>query len=54
MSQYYIGLMSGTSLDGVDAALVAFDKQGGQLVKTSFVPYPEDLRPIAGTSHPTK
>jgi anhydro-N-acetylmuramic acid kinase len=44
MSQYYIGLMSGTSLDGVDAALVAFDKQGGQLVKTSFVPYPEDLR----------
>lgn len=44
MKHYYIGLMSGTSLDGVDAAMVAFDDAGGQLVNTSFIPYPEDLR----------
>lgn len=44
MRHYYIGLMSGTSLDGVDAALVAFDSQAGQLVKTHFLPYPENLR----------
>ncbi len=38
--------MSGTSLDGVDAALVQFDfsQLAGQLVRTAYLPYPEPLR----------
>ena len=32
MAEYYVGLMSGTSLDGVDAVLVSFDVPG-QVVK---------------------
>lgn len=40
-----IGLMSGTSIDGVDAALVDFDDQGRpSILATSFVPYDEPLR----------
>lgn len=35
--------MSGTSLDGVDAALVAFDDETPSLVSTYFEPYPEKL-----------
>lgn len=42
--QHYIGLMSGTSLDGVDAALVAFDGDNGRICKTAYLPYPEDLK----------
>ncbi|MHB1176269.1 MAG: anhydro-N-acetylmuramic acid kinase [Sulfuriferula sp.] len=44
---HFIGLMSGTSLDGVDAALVSFDTAGpltGELVHTAYLPYPEPLR----------
>jgi anhydro-N-acetylmuramic acid kinase len=44
MPQHFVGLMSGTSLDGVDAALVAFDAAPGQLVAHHFVPFPEDVR----------
>lgn len=40
----YVGLMSGTSLDGVDAALVDFDGDALRVLATHFVPYPEDLR----------
>lgn len=41
----FIGLMSGTSLDGVDAALVVFDKAGHPTtLGTHYVPYPDDLR----------
>ena len=36
----YIGLMSGTSLDGVDGVLTAFD---GAL-HAAYVPFPEPLR----------
>ncbi|WP_137937364.1 anhydro-N-acetylmuramic acid kinase [Chitinivorax sp. B] len=42
-SQLYIGLMSGTSLDGVDAALVDFASGQPQLLGTHYIPYPATL-----------
>lgn len=45
VSELYIGLMSGTSLDGVDAALVDFSPSpGGRLLNAAFVPYPPTIR----------
>lgn len=44
--QHYIGLMSGTSLDGVDAVLVSFDGNTGRVCKTAFLPYPDDLKQV--------
>ena len=43
-SQLFIGIMSGTSLDGVDAALVAFENGNCQLQDTQFLAYPESLK----------
>ncbi|MGH8337441.1 MAG: anhydro-N-acetylmuramic acid kinase, partial [Gammaproteobacteria bacterium] len=43
MSEYFIGLMSGTSSDGVDAALVEF-APAPRLHASHFLPYPEALR----------
>ncbi|MDO4637922.1 MAG: anhydro-N-acetylmuramic acid kinase [Lautropia sp.] len=42
----YAGLMSGTSMDGVDGVLLAFDPQGGiqQTIAHAFVPMPSPLR----------
>ncbi len=40
----YIGLMSGTSLDGVDAALVRFGDDHPQLLAARLTPLPEALR----------
>ncbi len=37
---YYIGLMSGTSMDGVDAALVSLDLDGGSIKLVDAIEYP--------------
>ena len=40
---YYLGIMSGTSLDGVDIALMAFGKKP-QFIAAQFTPMPAELR----------
>ncbi|MDD2833193.1 MAG: anhydro-N-acetylmuramic acid kinase [Methylotenera sp.] len=51
----FIGLMSGTSLDGVDAALVSIDKEDNiALIEQHFIAYPAELRAeILLLQHPT-
>ncbi|MES2204332.1 MAG: anhydro-N-acetylmuramic acid kinase, partial [Pseudomonadota bacterium] len=44
MSHYYIGLLSGTSMDGVDAAIVDFDDHKPKLIAYHAEPIPELLR----------
>ncbi|HQU97367.1 MAG TPA: anhydro-N-acetylmuramic acid kinase [Nitrosomonas sp.] len=41
---YYIGLMSGTSLDGIDAVLVDFSQPKPVLIEAVFQPYDSNLR----------
>lgn len=41
---FFIGLMSGTSLDGVDAALVDFSAKKPRVLATDFAPFDPDLR----------
>ncbi|MGP1716952.1 MAG: anhydro-N-acetylmuramic acid kinase [Methylophilus sp.] len=43
-SRYFIGIMSGTSLDGVDAALVAYTGDDIQQINQAFVPYPAAVK----------
>ncbi|MEM1411136.1 MAG: anhydro-N-acetylmuramic acid kinase [Pseudomonadota bacterium] len=40
----YIGLISGTSRDGLDAALVDLSQEHPRLLKAACTPYPESLR----------
>ncbi|SFU27564.1 anhydro-N-acetylmuramic acid kinase [Nitrosomonas eutropha] len=41
---YYIGIMSGTSLDGIDAVLVNFFGSSFSLIDTCYVPYDPSLQ----------
>lgn len=43
-ADFLVGLMSGTSLDGVDAALMAFGNERPQCLATHYLPFPIDLR----------
>lgn len=51
VEELYIGIMSGTSLDGVDAALVEFSNSGLITLGTQYVPYPESLKREALALH---
>lgn len=44
MPELYIGLISGTSMDGVDAVLASFDDASLTLLATHAHPYPRELR----------
>lgn len=44
MAELFIGLMSGTSMDGIDAALVNFENDIIQLVNHHSHPLPQTLR----------
>lgn len=48
---YYIGMMSGTSLDGIDVALVKSTGNAFSLLETHFSPYPGALKATLLTLH---
>lgn len=52
-SRLLVGLMSGTSLDGVDAALVDFGPDRPELLGTCYLPYSDALRRSALALHET-
>ncbi len=44
MTDVYVGLMSGTSMDGIDAAVVSFSDSRVNILATHAQPYPETLK----------
>lgn len=48
MDDLYIGLMSGTSIDGIDAALVDFTDNNFRLIETRYLPYPGPMKSRLG------
>lgn len=50
-SGFYIGLMSGTSLDGADSVVALLDQQQCKIVQQQFTPYPETLKQQLLTLH---
>ena len=43
-SNYYIGLISGTSMDSIDAAIVSIHKNKIKLIETHAKPIDDELR----------
>lgn len=44
MSDYYIGLLSGTSMDAIDAAIIDFEHATPKLITTYALPIPEEVK----------
>lgn len=44
MPELYVGLMSGTSLDGIDASLVDFENNKIRLIAFEYLPFPPEIR----------
>jgi len=44
MTELYIGLMSGTSLDGIDAALVDFKDNKVELIEFEYLPFSDEIQ----------
>jgi anhydro-N-acetylmuramic acid kinase len=44
MSDYYIGLLSGTSMDAIDAAIIDFGQEAPKLIATHALAIPEEVK----------
>lgn len=44
LTHYYIGLMSGTSMDGIDTVLISFENDTPRLIDTASIAIPEHIK----------